>query len=697
MPKALALTNLPPFIDFMNIFNIKLSLKSVIIVPFVLQIVTTVGLVAWLSFYNGKQAIEDLAIQLRSEITALIDQHIKTHTAMPHLVNQINSDAIRQGLLEIDFSNPQNLVSYFWNQIKQFKTVSYIGLGTEQGNYIGSKKRENGSIIVEISNHSKLETWETDADGNRSTLSSIRQDYDPRTRPWYKAAVNAAKPVWSDIYVYFSSNSTGISANQAIYDNKGKLLAVASVDLTFLDLGFFLKNLKIAKTGQTFIMEPSGLLVATSTDEKPFRNIDNKTRRFRAIDSEDILTSATAKYLDSKLNNKKQQLDFIYQGKRYFLEVLPYHDKWGLDWLIVVIVPENDFMEHINFNTLVSIMLCVFALIIAILIGIVTARWIIKPIQNLNIASKTLALGQWDQKVKLERQDELGDLARSFNSMAQQLTELLDGLEAKVEERTKKFKQAQQQLIESAKMAELGNLVAGVAHEINTPVGIGVTAASRLNTISLELETLYKTGKMKRADLDKYLKSTQQGSQLIQKNLTRAAELVQSFKQVAVDQSSEQQRSFALKDYLGEIITSLRAELKHYQIKVTIICDENIILTSYPGIFYQIFTNLIMNSLKHGFSNQQQGEIKIKVESIKQGLILDYSDDGKGIPANVIEHIFEPFFTTNRQQGGSGLGLHIVYNLVTHKLNGNIRCDSSEGNGVNFIIEIKRTNNEYSL
>jgi adenylate cyclase len=335
----------------MNIFNIKLSLKSVIIVPFVLQIVTTVGLVAWLSFYNGKQAIEDLAIHLRSEIAALIHQHIKTYTAMPHLVNKINSDAIRQDLLKIDFSQPQNLVSYFWNEIKQFKTVSYIGLGTEQGNYIGSKKRENGSIIVEISNHSKLETWETDTEGNRSTISGVRQNYDPRTRPWYQAAVAAAKPVWSDIYVYFSSNSTGISANQAIYDNKGKLLAVSSVDLTFLDLGYFLKNLKIAKTGQTFVMEPSGLLVATSTDEKPFRYIDNKTRRFRAIDSDDLLTSVTAKYLDGKLNNKKQQLDFIHEGKKYFLEVLPYHDKWGLDWLIVVIVPENDFMEHINFNT----------------------------------------------------------------------------------------------------------------------------------------------------------------------------------------------------------------------------------------------------------------------------------------------------------------------------------------------------------
>jgi signal transduction histidine kinase len=686
----------------MKFLNIKFSLKSVIIVPFVLQIVTTVGLVAWLSFYNGKQAIEDLAIQLRSEITALIHQHIKTHTAMPHLVNKINSDAISQDLLNITFKTTQDLdylTKYFWNKIKQFKTVSYIGLGTEQGNYIGSKKRENGSIIVEISNNNKLETWETDINGNRTKVSAIRQNYDPRIRPWYQAAVAAAKPVWSDIYVYFSSNSTGISANQAIYDNQGKLLAVASADLTLLDIGDFLQSLKIGKTGQTFIMEPSGLLVATSTDEKPFRYIDNKTRRFRAINSDDVLTSITAQYLQTKFNGiikEKQQLDFIHQGKRYFLEVLPYHDEWGLNWLIVVVVPENDFMEHINFNTQISIILCVLALIVAIIIGIFTARWIIKPIQDLNTASTALAQGKWNQTIKIERQDELGDLARSFYSMAQQLTELLNDLEAKVEERTEKFKQAiqqlkatQQQLVESAKMAELGNLVAGVAHEINTPVGIGVTAASKLTTLSLELENLYKTGKMKRADLDKYLKSTQQGCQLIQKNLVRAAELIQSFKQVAVDQSSEQQRSFALKEYLHEIITSLRAEFKHSQVQVHIICDENIILNSYPGIFYQIFTNLIMNSLKHGFANQQQGEIQIRVEkSTNKNLILYYSDNGNGIPANIIEHIFEPFFTTNRQQGGSGLGLNIVYNLVNHKLNGSIHCDSSEGNGVNFTIEI---------
>jgi PAS domain S-box-containing protein len=248
----------------------------------------------------------------------------------------------------------------------------------------------------------------------------------------------------------------------------------------------------------------------------------------------------------------------------------------------------------------------------------------------------------------------------------------------------------QQQLVEAAKMAELGNLVAGVAHEINTPIGIGVTAASRLDTLTKELKELYENRKMKRTDLDKYLKSVKQGSELTLKNLTRAAELIQSFKQVAVDQSSEQRRTFVLKDYLHEILTSLRPEFKRTNHQVLIVCDEEIVLSSYPGVFSQIFTNFIMNSLIHGFKDKIDGKITITVTKIeaKKELILCYSDTGKGISPKIINNIFDPFFTTNRQGGGSGLGLHIVFNLVTHKLNGTIQCQSVEGEGTTFTIQI---------
>ncbi len=265
----------------------------------------------------------------------------------------------------------------------------------------------------------------------------------------------------------------------------------------------------------------------------------------------------------------------------------------------------------------------------------------------------------------------------------------------KIEEKNKALIKAmaqlqatQQELIESEKMAALGNLVAGVAHEINTPVGVSMTAASYLESTTEEIASLYKSGDMKRSNLEHYLNSAYKSSTLILRNLIRAAELTKSFKQVAVDQASEEERTFILKDYLNEIVKSLQPKFKHSQIQISIVCDENIELASYPGVFYQIITNLIINSLIHGFQNEPEGEITIEGRIQDKYLILHYSDNGKGITAEVINKIFEPFFTTNRKKGGSGLGLHITYNLVTHKLKGTIRCESVVNQGTTFIMQI---------
>ncbi|MDM8559407.1 ATP-binding sensor histidine kinase [Candidatus Parabeggiatoa sp. HSG14] len=282
---------------------------------------------------------------------------------------------------------------------------------------------------------------------------------------------------------------------------------------------------------------------------------------------------------------------------------------------------------------------------------------------------------------------------------------LYDNLETKVKERTyqletqknelaktlEQLQAAQQQLVESEKMAALGNLVAGVAHEINTPVGVGVTAATQLDKITVDFATLYKSGKMTRATLEKFLNSAHQSSGLVLKNLNRAAELTQSFKQIAVDQSSEQRRTFELKKYLTEVLNSLRPNIQNTQYQVSMTCDETIQLTSYPGALSQILTNLIMNSINHGFQEQKfHGQIMVEgmVKEGEKEVILRYSDNGKGIPTDVIDKIFEPFFTTNRLRGGTGLGLHIVFNLITHRLKGTIQCESVEGQGTTFIISI---------
>jgi len=245
---------------------------------------------------------------------------------------------------------------------------------------------------------------------------------------------------------------------------------------------------------------------------------------------------------------------------------------------------------------------------------------------------------------------------------------------------------AQRHLVESEKMAALGGLVAGISHEINTPVGVGVTAASVLEDETRRLATLYREGQMKKADLEQFISVSGQSSRMILKNLERAAELINSFKQVAVDQATESRRRFKVKAYLEEIFTSLRPVLKKRGASFAIDCAEEIEIESYPGLLSQIVSNLVMNALTHAFDGKPGGKIRIVVRKPGDRLELEFSDDGKGMSADVLAKIFDPFFTTNRSAGGSGLGLHIVYNLITQTLKGNIVCRSQPGQGTTFAI-----------
>ncbi|MCK4346656.1 MAG: hypothetical protein KAX05_15335, partial [Bacteroidales bacterium] len=249
------------------------------------------------------------------------------------------------------------------------------------------------------------------------------------------------------------------------------------------------------------------------------------------------------------------------------------------------------------------------------------------------------------------------------------------------------LQKTQSQLVESEKMAALGGLVAGVAHEINTPVGISVTAASALVDETKQMADLYKQDQISRADFKEYLKSANQSAQLILSNMERTATMIQSFKQVSVDQSTEQKRKFKLREYFEDVIRSLYPKLKKIRTKINLEIDEDLELDSYPGPFSQIITNLVLNSLEHGFASDRKGEINISAKVEERSLVINYRDDGTGISKETLPKIFDPFFTTNKQIG-TGLGLHIVYNLVTQKFKGTIKCESEEGKGVVFRIVV---------
>lgn len=278
-------------------------------------------------------------------------------------------------------------------------------------------------------------------------------------------------------------------------------------------------------------------------------------------------------------------------------------------------------------------------------------------------------------------------------------------LETRVERRTEELRtanealrtsldhlhRAQDQLVQTEKMAALGELVAGVAHEINAPVGIGVTAASHLELKTRELDALHRSGKLKRSDLENYLLTATDSCNALLSNLNRAADLIRSFKQVAVDQSAHERREFRVKEYLEGVLLSLRPKLKKTRHKLTLECPGQLAIDNYPGALSQVITNLVINSLVHGFAAKEEGHIDITVTDEGDHILLRYADDGCGMDEHQLRRLYEPFFTTRRNEGSSGLGMHIVFNLVTQRMRGSIQCESAPGRGTIFTLWIPKS------
>ncbi len=422
----------------------KAPLQTVLVLPFLLQIVGIVGVVGWLSFQNGQRAVNDVAAQLRGEITHRIKDRIGNYMSIPHIVNHLNVKSIKLG--ELNLEEKQKLEHHFLEQIQYFDSISIIYIGKENGEHSGAIQTKERNLIsaADSSTGNKLSRYTSDSQGNRVKLVQISSKvYDPRKRLWYITAAAAKKPIWSEIYTDFLTKDLAITAAMPIYDDNGKLLGVAGSDLLFSRIKEFLTSLKVGKTGQTFVMERSGMLIATSTQTPEFTLEDEQVKRVRASESHNPVIRQTGQYLEKTYTkvgkiNDSQQLTLEIEGKRQFLQITPFKDDRGLDWLIAVVVSESDFMEQIEANSRTTIFLSVAALIIATILGIITAQWVVRPILKLNAAAKALARNEWDTKLTSDRKDELGELAHSFNSMAEQLQHSFTSLRES-ESRLKQF------------------------------------------------------------------------------------------------------------------------------------------------------------------------------------------------------------------------------------------------------------------
>ncbi|HIC43511.1 MAG TPA: HAMP domain-containing histidine kinase [Sulfurimonas sp.] len=262
-----------------------------------------------------------------------------------------------------------------------------------------------------------------------------------------------------------------------------------------------------------------------------------------------------------------------------------------------------------------------------------------------------------------------------------------------LEQNLENLKNAQNQLVESEKMSALGSLVAGVAHEVNTPLGISITAASIFKNEIEALKSAVEENSLSKSKLNNFIDNVIKTDELLINNLNRAAKLIKNFKKISVDQSRDDLRKFELNSYIREVISTIHNEIKHNNVSLDLdLQAQPIFMNTYPGAIAQIIINLIQNSLLHGFEAKEKGHIRLITKESNENVIIICEDDGRGVHKDVLHKIFEPFITTKRNKGGTGLGLNISYNLVTQHLKGSIKLDTTYQEGARFVMTMPKNN-----
>ncbi|NJS11776.1 MAG: response regulator [Microcoleus sp. CSU_2_2] len=712
----------------------KLPLRTVLIVPFVLQIVVAVGLVGYLSFKNGQKAVNNLADRLMNEVSLRVQQNLQVYVSTPHQINQSKLDAVKLGLLTMD--DLSSWEKYLWRQVQLYPYINFTSIGNKNGEYRTGEKLSNGSLNINVSGQStglNFYSYNTNDRGDRTTVATVVKNFDIRQHPSYQNAAKAGKSTWSSVYISFLEPTLILSALEPVYDRnqlEGVLIAALRLD----HIGQFLNSLKIGKSGQAFIIERNGTLLATSTSEKPFRTKDDQKELFKAEDSVDPYTQYTARYITAhfrELNEIKQSylFNFEIEGKRKFIKVLPFQDGKGLDWLIVVVVPEADFTEEIDANTRITIWLCLAALVVAVAIGIITSRWVTNPILRLNIAAKDIAKGEWDKTVEIERADELGELAKSFNTMAKQLRQSFENLENRVQERTVELAIAKDkaEVANEAKSAFLANM----SHELRSPLN-AILGFSQLMTRSQTLSPEH-----------------QENISIINSSGEHLLTLINNvldLSKIEAGRTTLNPKKFDLYRLLCDLenMFQLKADDKHLQLVFDRTSDVPQYVETDELKLRQVLINLLNNALKF----TEEGGVSVRVRQQATGergncydkstaempasndlkfsrlsqsenasffssiddlnsassfppwdgegrvaffLHFEVEDTGAGIAANELDNLFEAFVQTQtgkNSQEGTGLGLPIARKFV-ELMGGEMSVSSDVEKGTNFKFDIQ--------
>ncbi len=678
-------------------YSSNFSLQNLLTVPFLLQIFTIVGLVGYFSFRNGQQTVNEVTTKLRNEVTFSVQQHLENYLAAPQLIVELNQKAAK--LQQLALNDLKAIEIDFWQQIQIFDSVYAIYFSNEGGKFAYVKRETDNTFIAKPVDIVPLRrAYLLDEKGERSKfLESDR--FDPHIRPWYIKTIESHQNNWSEIYT-FAGGELGITAAAEVYDRAGEFRGVVGVDLVLSRISDFLEQIKISQNGQIFIIERNGNLVATSTGEEPFvyNKTTNTEERLQATNSKNLFTQATFDYLIQRfgtLNSiqESQQLEFKFDGDRQFMQILPYGDKLGLDWLIVVVLPEADFMAKINANVRNTILLCLGALILTTIFGVITSRKIVRPISHLIQVSSIIAQSARSRNtttdfypiIKAENIRELHILAQTFNDMAIQLKAAFRDLETTNEELENRVQMRTAALTAAKEAADAANrakseFLAHMSHELRTPLHaiLGFTQVS-LQDSSLKPQQKANLTTVKRSG----------------EHLLALINDVLEMSKIEAGKISICEQPFDLYLLLKNLATmfELRSQAKNLQLIFDLAADVPQYIQTDSVKLRQILINLLENGIKF----TTKGQVSLQVLSIPQNNVtatikFTVKDTGCGIPPSQLDSIFEAFVQTKQinNHEGTGLGLAISQQFA-HLLGGEITVDSIVGKGSTFKLEFPVT------
>ncbi len=531
--------------------------------------------------------------------------------------------------------------------------------------------------------------------------------YDPRSRPWYIQAKKADRLNFSTPYLDLTTGKYAVSVGIPVKDKAGRTVGILAEDILLETLTQRVQDIDLGGLGYGFLIDANG--TGLSHPNPSYINADLR------------IHPDTKEIAEVILSHHDGLWDYMFKGtpKIMFHQTLP-STGWTLGVSVekAVVYKPMERLKNLYLVSGLAIMLLV------ILISEIFSLQLTRRLSALIGESRKVAAGKYSFAVGPEGKDELSELARAFASMAQSLSvrvverdealkrldKLNTELETTVEDRTAEvtaanqellaindelvttletLKTTQHQLVQSERLAALGGMVAGIAHEINTPVGIGVTCTSYLEREVGILEGKFKENRLRKQELSEFIVETKDALTTITKNLDRADRLIKSFKLVSADQTYDEKRIFNVNEYIQALVLSLNPLLKKTVHRFSYTCPDGLNIISYPAAFAQIITHFVTNSIQHGFAPEALGEMRLEVDFLDGILSLCFWDSGKGMEPAIRDRIFEPFYTTRRGKDGSmGLGLHVVYNIVTEQLFGTIACISEPGKGTRFEVRI---------